>query len=160
MGSNIGLGDYKQFVQPHWSSEEIGNLKVVAEFLLTLRSKDFDRLLAEYSDHPYVQHNIGMKDGVLGVALEGRRAARHFPEFAIEPKHVYVDADCVLIHSHMTTRPEHRNRDDKGLNVFDAWRVRDGKIVEHWDAIQPLDFRSRLFALFAGAFVKNRNARF
>lgn len=154
------LGDYAQFVKPHWSSDEVGNLTVVANFLLTLRSKDFDRLLAEYGDHPYVQHNIAMKDGVMGVVVEGRKAAKLFPEFSIEPKRVYVDDDCVVIHSHMTTKSAHRGKDGKGLNVIDVWRVRGGKIAEHWDAIQPLDLQARLFALFFGAAVMNRNGRY
>ena len=154
------LGDYERFLKPHWSADEVENLKVVAGFLRLLRSKDFDRLLSEYGDHPYVQHNIGMEDGVPGVAKEGRKAAKHFPEFSIDPMHVYVDGASVVIHSHMTTKPSHRDNVGKGLNVIDIWKVSDGKIVEHWDSIQPLDFGARLLSLFTGATVRNRNGRF
>lgn len=160
MKNNNRLGDYERFVKPHWSADELENLKVVTGFLQTLRSKDFDSLLSEYGDHPYVQHNIGMETGVEGVAKEGRKAVKQFPEFSIEAKHVYVDGEFVIIHSHMTAKATHRGNDSKGLNVIDIWKVSDGKIVEHWDSIQPIDFGVRLFSLFTGGTVKNSNGRF
>lgn len=58
------LGDYERFVKLHWSADELENLKVVTCFLQILRLKNFDKLLAEYSNHPYIQHNIGMENGV------------------------------------------------------------------------------------------------
>lgn len=155
-----GLGDYECFVMPHWSANELENLKIIVGFLQTLRAKEFETLLCEYTDHPYVQHNIGMETGVVGVVKEGRKALNKFPEFAIEAKHVYVDGDFVIIHSHMTAKEKHRGNDNKGLNVIDIWKVSQGKIVEHWDSIQPIDFGVRLFSTFTGGSVRNNNGRF
>lgn len=160
MTDDSRLGDYEGFVRPSWTSEERENLGVVARFLLGIRAHEFDRVLADYSDHPYVQHNLSMKNGVDGVVEEGRKISKRFPEFSIEAKHVYADGDFVIIHSHMTAKASHRGNDRKGLNVFDTWKVVDGKIVEHWDSIQPLDFIGRLFSLLTGGKVRNSNGAF
>ncbi|PTS91688.1 polyketide cyclase [Pedobacter sp. HMWF019] len=154
------LDGYEHLVKPHWSADELNNLKIVTGFLQTLRSLEFDSLLTEYGSHPYIQHNIGMENGVQGVVKEGRKALKQFPEFSIEAKHVYVDGEFVIIHSHMTAKAAHHGIDSRGLNVIDIWKVSDGKIVEHWDSIQPLDFGGRLFSLFTGGTVKNGNGRF
>ena len=37
------------------------------------------------------------------------------------------------MHSKFTTGPE-----DRGEAIIDIFRVADGKIVEHWDVIQPV----------------------
>jgi predicted SnoaL-like aldol condensation-catalyzing enzyme len=44
-----------------------------------------------------------------------------------------VDGDFVIVHSHATTTPE-----DRGMAIVDIFRMDDGKIVEHWDVIQPI----------------------
>jgi len=154
------LGDYAPLTRDDWTQRERENLLVVVGFLQTLRSMDFDRLEAEYGDHPYVQHNVTMETGVAGVANEGRKTASRFPDFAIEAKRVFVDGDYVIIQSHMTAKVAHRGNDRAGMNVMDVWQVSDGKIVEHWDTIQPLDFVGRLFSLILGGAVRNSNGVF
>lgn len=154
------FGEYEKFIKPHWTKEELENFRVVVLFLKTLRAKEFDRLLSDYSSHPYVQHNVGMLEGIPGVVKEGQKAVKQFPDFFIDTKHVYVDGDFVIIHSHMTAKKSHRGNDSKGFNVIDVWKVIEGKIVEHWDSIQPIDFGVRLYALLTGGNVKNLNGRF
>ncbi|MDX3810360.1 MAG: nuclear transport factor 2 family protein, partial [Bosea sp. (in: a-proteobacteria)] len=41
--------------------------------------------------------------------------------------------DLVWLHVHSTERP-----DDRGRAIVDIFRVKDGRIVEHWDVIQPV----------------------
>ncbi len=45
---------------------------------------------------------------------------------------VIAEDDLVLLHSHAVLEPGTRQM------VVDIFRVRDGKIVEHWDVIQPV----------------------
>jgi predicted SnoaL-like aldol condensation-catalyzing enzyme len=52
-------------------------------------------------------------------------------EFRI--KRILVDSDMAVIHVHAIPNPGAR-----GASVFDMYRLQDGKIVEHWDVIQPL----------------------
>lgn len=160
MNRENGFGDYKRFIKQHWTKEELENLEVVVGFLQTLRAKEFDHLLSDYGSHPYVQHNIGMENGIVGVVKEGQKAVKQFPDFFIDTKQVYLDNEFVIIHSHMTAKKSHRGNDNKGFNVIDVWKVSDGLITEHWDSIQPIDFGVRLYALFTGGNVKNSNSRF
>ena len=44
-----------------------------------------------------------------------------------------TDGDLVWIHVHSTNGPE-----DRGQAVVDIFRVKEGKIVEHWDVIQDV----------------------
>lgn len=44
-----------------------------------------------------------------------------------------ADGDLVWLHVHATN-----GADDRGEAVIDIFRVKDGKIVEHWDVIQPV----------------------
>lgn len=44
-----------------------------------------------------------------------------------------TDGDLVYLHVHATERP-----DDRGKAVVDIFRVKDGKLVEHRDVIQPV----------------------
>ena len=50
--------------------------------------------------------------------------------------------------------------DGKGFNIIDTCRIEGGRIAEHWDAIQPLNFSMRLFALFAGGRRAHDNSVF
>jgi predicted SnoaL-like aldol condensation-catalyzing enzyme len=51
----------------------------------------------------------------------------------VEPKRVIAEGDLVAVHSHYVDAPGERGR-----AVLDLFRVRDGKIVEHWDAAQDV----------------------
>ena len=42
-----------------------------------------------------------------------------------------ADGDLVAVHSHLRLSPETR-----GTAVVDIFRLENGKIVEHWDALQ------------------------
>lgn len=150
MSDKNNLGEYASFVKPHWTKEELDNFKVVVGFMQTLKEKAFDRLLSQYGDHPYLQHNPGMENGIAGVLKEAQKLATDFPNFFLDTKHVYLDSQFVIIQAHFTVDKAHRGDDSKGLNFIDIWKVTDGKIVEHWDSIQPLD----------GVALKNSNGIF
>ena len=151
---------YEKFIKPHWTEEEKHNLSVVVRFVEGIKAKNFDEVISEFSDHEYVQHNRSVGSGVKEIVEANRMLAKKFPEFTLEAKHVYIDGAFVTFHSHVTLKKKHRGDDRKGLNVIDIWKVVDGKMVEHWDALQPLDFSSRLFMLLSGGSVKNNNGVF
>ena len=43
-----------------------------------------------------------------------------------------ADGDLVMLHVHSKPSP-----DGRGSAIVDIFRVENGKIVEHWDVIQP-----------------------
>jgi predicted SnoaL-like aldol condensation-catalyzing enzyme len=80
----------------------------------------------------YIQHNPGIADGrdAAIAALEPMFSSAG-SSFAV--KRIIVDGDMAVIHLHGRTGPEGR-----GGAVADIYRLRNGKIVEHWDVLQPI----------------------
>lgn len=87
----------------------------------------FDRYVAG----PYYQHSPMAPDGIETPKrlLSGLFAS---PYFNVSTKRVVADGDYVALHSHF------HFADDRGVAIVDLYRVRDGKVVEHWDIQQPV----------------------
>ncbi|MGI2027985.1 nuclear transport factor 2 family protein [Endozoicomonas acroporae] len=83
-----------------------------------------------------------------------------YPDYTYDVKHIYVDGNYVIFHSHATLKKEDRGNDKKGMNIVDTWRFENGRIVEHWDSIQALDDFMRLYSLINGGDIKNNNGVF
>ncbi|MEM1321602.1 MAG: nuclear transport factor 2 family protein [Bacteroidota bacterium] len=152
--------DFQKFHKSSWTALERKNFQIVADFVQGILNHKFDEVISAYADHPYIQHNRSIPRGIKAIVNTNRKMAQRFPEFFLEPKHVYLDNDFVIFHSHVTLKAKQRGNDKKGLNVVDIWKIIDGKIVEHWDAIQPLDFMSRLFLLITGVSINNNDGVF
>ena len=56
-----------------------------------------------------------------------------FPQLFVEIKRMIAEGDLVVTHGLIKTSPE-----DRGTAAVDIFRVEDGKIVEHWDVLQPV----------------------
>jgi predicted SnoaL-like aldol condensation-catalyzing enzyme len=48
-------------------------------------------------------------------------------------KRTVVEDDLVALHSLLKTSPE-----DRGTAAADFFRLENGKVVEHWDVLQPI----------------------
>jgi predicted SnoaL-like aldol condensation-catalyzing enzyme len=81
----------------------------------------------------YTQHNPDVPDGkdAFVGAISGMFG--QFPDFSTEKKRVIAEDDLVVIHHHVKM-----TKDDRGTAVADIFRVQDGKVVEHWDIVQPV----------------------
>ena len=153
--------NFDSLKQPHWTEKQSENAKVVLDFVQhVMNDHDFDYVEKKFGQHPYVQHNRNMKDGIEGVVNYIKVFVRSFPEFNYEVKSIIADGDIVSLHSHATIKGKHRGNQKKGLNIKDTWRVQDGKLVEHWDAVQPIDLFMRLYAAFVGGRTLNQNGLF
>ncbi|MGI5376277.1 nuclear transport factor 2 family protein [Streptomyces sp. CA-251387] len=69
----------------------------------------------------------GGREGRAGGYFEA------FPQLTVTPKRVIAEGDLVAVHSHYVNAPGERGQD-----IVDLFRVRNGKIVEHWDVIQDV----------------------
>lgn len=151
--------DYQ--MKDHWTPQERDNVETAAEFVQMLMiDHDFDAFRARFGSSPYVQHSRGIPEGIDGLVDYVSTLAGRFPEYAYDVKNVLVDGDHVTFQSHATIRAKHRGDERKGFNIIDTWRVVDGQIVEHWDAIQPLGLSMRLLVLFVGGRTRNTNSIF
>ena len=52
-------------------------------------------------------------------------------------KRIFADGDYVIVHVHAVREPGTR-----GNAIIDIFRLEDGKVVEHWDVIQPIPEKS------------------
>jgi predicted SnoaL-like aldol condensation-catalyzing enzyme len=112
---------------------EATNRAVVTEFArLFYTDRDVRRAFETYVVEDYIQHNPRIADG-REAALTVLEPMFSEPgrEFRIEQ--ILVDGDMAVIHVHAIPEPGAR-----GASVFDMYRLEDGMIVEHWDAIQPV----------------------
>ena len=153
--------DLDQHTRPHWTDTERANVELVAEFVrLIMNEHDYTTARERFGDHPYVQHSRGIPDGIdnLFVYLEG--ITKRFPGYSYDVKRITVDDDQVTFRAHATMRNAHRGDERKGLNIIDTWRIENGQITDHWDAVQPLGFDMRLFSLLRGGATRHHNGLF
>ena len=145
----------------NWSEQELENVNLVVDFVQhIMNNHDFDYILGKYGDTPYVQHNRTMPDGIKGVVGTVKQFSKRFPDFTYDVKHILADGDYVMLHSHATINKKHRGNDKKGLNIKDTWKITNGKIVEHWDAVESIDGFMRFYGLLTGGAVRNTNGVF
>ena len=88
-----------------------------------------DKALEAFAAPDYVQHNPMLPDGtkpLIGFFKSGK-----LPVHCYDIKHVFAQNDLVVVFSKVTT-------DGKIEAIVDIYRMRDGKMVEHWDIVQPV----------------------
>ena len=81
----------------------------------------------------YVQHNPQAADGPEAFIGFVNWYRGEYPQLAVEIKRILAEDDLVVTHGVIKTSPE-----DRGTAAVDIFRVEDGKIVEHWDVLQPV----------------------
>jgi predicted SnoaL-like aldol condensation-catalyzing enzyme len=109
------------------------NKKAVLEFYEKgLNQKDFDAA-SKYFGPKYVQHNPGAPDGIEGFKAFIALRKEKFPNAHSDIKRIFADGDYVILHAHNVPNPG-----DRGSAIADIFRLENGKIVEHWDVVQPI----------------------
>ena len=109
------------------------NKKTVAAFEdAALNQKDFDAA-SKHLGVRYTQHNPNVPDGPEGLKGFIAFLKDKFPNNHSETKHVFADGDFVIVHDHAVREP-----DTRGNAIVNIYRLENGKIVEHWDVIQPI----------------------
>ena len=90
-----------------------------------------------YLGQSYTQHNPTAPDGaeVFPALIEGLFSQA--PDASFHLKRAIAEDDLVVVHYHLRMTAE-----DPGHAVVDIFRVEDGRIVEHWDVMQPVPTES------------------
>jgi predicted SnoaL-like aldol condensation-catalyzing enzyme len=112
--------------------QERDKKSVVDFYEKALNQKDFDTA-AKYLGPRYTQHNPNAADGPEGLRAFLGFLEEKFPDSRSEIKRVFADGDYVILHVHAVREPGTR-----GTAIVDIFRLEDGKIVEHWDVVQPI----------------------
>ena len=109
------------------------NKKLVLDFYEKgLNQKDFEAA-AQHFGPRYVQHNPNAPDGIEGFKAFIALRKEKFPNARSEIKRVFAEGDFVVLHVHGVREPGER-----GVAIVDIFRLENGKIVEHWDVVQPI----------------------
>lgn len=87
----------------------------------------FDRYVAP----GYTQHNPGLPDGPE-AAVDGLEPKFQAEGARFEIQRILVDGDLAVVHL-KASRPGAPD-----TAVADFYRIEDGRIVEHWDVLQPV----------------------
>jgi predicted SnoaL-like aldol condensation-catalyzing enzyme len=109
------------------------NKKTVrALYEAVLNKKDFDEA-SKYLGSKYIQHNPNAADGPDGLKGFIGFLKDKFPNNRSEIKRIFADGDYVIVHVHAVREPGTR-----GNAIIDIFKLENGKVVEHWDVVQPI----------------------
>ena len=113
--------------------EEEANLALVlAMFEQVLNPMDpgaVDRFVSP----DYIQHNQLAEPGREGLKRFLDMIRAETPQAVHDVKRAFVDGDHVAVHYHVRRWPG-----DNGWAVIDIFRLENGLIAEHWDAMQDV----------------------
>lgn len=109
------------------------NKKIVTDYVERLLVNQDLSAIDAYMSPERHEHNPGVPAGAAELKAGLQAYTEEFPELRISLKRVIGEGDLVAAHLHVVNTPGER-----GKSVIDLFRVRDGKIVEHWDASQDV----------------------
>ena len=114
-------------------TQQEANKKIVVDFYdKALNQKDFEAA-SKYLGSRYTQHNPSAPDGPEGLKTFLQFLKEKFPSSRSEIKRVFADGDYVIVHVHAVREPGTR-----GNAIIDIFKLENGKVVEHWDVVQPI----------------------
>lgn len=115
------------------TAQEARNKQIaIAFYNAALNEKNWDKARTYMGPH-YVQHSIYMEDGPAGLEDLVKRIKKQFPDNRGEIKLAFADGDIVVLYLHVT-----RTRQDPGWAVIEMMRLKNDKVVEHWDDLQRI----------------------
>lgn len=128
MMNTVYAANYKQ--------QEINKQNVIDFYDLAINHKDFDAA-SKYLGSRYTQHNPTAADGPEGLKAFIQFLRENYPNAHSEIKRVFAKDDYVILHVHSIREPNTRGR-----AIFDLFKLENGKIIEHWDAVQDIPEQS------------------
>jgi predicted SnoaL-like aldol condensation-catalyzing enzyme len=109
------------------------NRKVLLDFVdLFYRQRRVREAFERHVADAYIQHNPNILDG-REAAIIKLEPLFGSPDSSFDIQRILVDGEFGVIHLH-----GRRSRGERGGSVVDLYRLDGGKIVEHWDVMQPV----------------------
>lgn len=124
------------------------NKALVEDFVSTILMKgDYSQLgrFIDSGEQDYLQHNSVIADGLSGLGQALEQMAAQGIKMVYDKNHLVLgEGNFVLSISEGSLGGEH-------VSYYDLFRIDDGKIVEHWDTIEPIPAKDQW---------KNNNGKF
>jgi predicted SnoaL-like aldol condensation-catalyzing enzyme len=111
------------------------NKELVTTFYeLAINQKKPTEAAGKYIGLPYTQHNPEVpRNGPEGFIQFVEGMFKKHPELTVTVHRAVADENFVALHVHLK-----RDERDPGIAVAEFFLVLNGKIVEHWDVMQPV----------------------
>ena len=107
---------------------------VTAFYELAINQKKPTESADKYIGPPYTQHNPDVsKNGLEGFVQFIEGMFKKHPDLSVTIHRAVADENFVALHVHLK-----RDERDPGIAVAEFFRVLNGRIVEHWDVMQPV----------------------
>lgn len=127
------LGFFNTLAYSSASPQENSNKEtVIAFYNQAFNNKDYNAA-ATYIGTPYTQHNPLVTNDREGLKTFIEFLRTNYPNSHSEIKRVFADGDFVILQVHSVRTPG-----SPGRAIFDLFKLKNGKIMEHWDAIQDI----------------------
>ena len=118
------------------SADAEATRKVVTGFVGdVLRGENPDAIAGYYEGDAYIQHNVAIADGLSGLGA----ALAAMAEQGISM--VYDETHFVLADGNFGLAASSGSFGGEPTTYYDLFRIENGKIAEHWDAMEPLAAR-------------------
>jgi predicted SnoaL-like aldol condensation-catalyzing enzyme len=106
------------------------NREIISDFAeIFYHKRDVRTAFETYVLEDYIQHNPTIADGRETAIMALHDKFAH-PQARFEIKKILVDGDLAVVHVRAFPTG------GKEAAVADFYRLKDGKIVEHWDVLQ------------------------
>jgi predicted SnoaL-like aldol condensation-catalyzing enzyme len=118
---------------------ERNKANVLAFYDLMFNQSKPAEAMRRYGGATYTQHNAEVADGRDAFIAYFEQMAKNYPGKSVAFKRVFAEGNFVILHS------EHKFPGWRGGNwaAMDIFRLDDqGKLVEHWDALQKVPSKS------------------
>ena len=114
------------------NSEIESNKKIVLDFYQQMFGDKDLTAVDKYIAPEYIQHNPTVADGSAAFKKAAEGWFKGAPKTNIDVQHIAAENDLVFLHIKNT------NPDGSLVSTIDIFRLKDGKIVEHWDVHQDV----------------------